>query len=66
MAALSKKMPYTMRRSRRGCQVARGRKTFSRRPIACARAERQMRLLRAVERGWVPGKRATQRRSRRK
>lgn len=54
-----------MRRSRRGCQVARGRKTFSRRPIACWKAERQIRLLRAVERGWVPSKRrATQKRRR--
>lgn len=57
-----RKMPYTMRRSRRGCQVVRGRKTFSRRPIACSRAERQMRLLRAVERGW---RRKTVRRTRR-
>lgn len=54
---------YTMRRSRRGCQVVRGRKTFSKKPIACARAKRQIRLLRAVERGWKPS-RKTQRRGR--
>lgn len=59
-------MPYTMRRSRRGCQVTRGRKTFSKKPIACSRAERQIRLLRAIEHGWKPSRqtrRKTQRRS---
>ncbi len=50
-----------MRRSRRGCQVTRGRKTFSKKPIACARAERQIRLLRAIERGWKPSRRQTRR-----
>jgi hypothetical protein len=50
-----------MKKTRRGCQVARGRKTFSKKPIACVRAERQIRLLRAIERGWKPSRRQTRR-----
>lgn len=55
-------MPYKLRRAPRTktrkatrCWVVGPKgKHYSRDPIPCTRAEGQLRLLRAIERGWYP------------
>jgi hypothetical protein len=43
-------MPYKLRKTRRGCQVVGKKgKRYSRKPIKCKNAEKQLRLLRAIE-----------------
>ena len=48
-------MPYKLRKTRRGCQVVGKKgKRYSRKLIKCKNAEKQLRLLRAIEHGWKP------------